>query len=335
MVATSTTSPRTSSPEPDSVASEAAPENASSRPTVIVLNPTAGRGRAGRMWRSVSGELGCWPSMPQIVETQRAGHGTEIARAAVGRGAGLVVAAGGDGTAHEVVQGLMEGDAGASATAFAHVPLGTGCDLARGLGLPTRPEGILRGLRQGHEVHLDIGVADMCADAETVRRYFLNVATIGLGPAVALRVKRSRWLQRLGKHAYTLASLQEIIGARPRQVSWHTDDGRRGDTLLLQMFICNGPSIAGGMRPAPEASFDNGELHVVMAGPLSLSVALSQFRRLDRGIPFDHPQITSLACRSIDLDGAAIDVETDGEVAGGLPARLSLRPGGLLVRMPA
>jgi len=334
MAATRSTSRRSSSPDPVS-ASEAASENVSSRPSVIVLNPTAGRGRARRLWGGVREELECWPIPPRIVETQRAGHGTEIARDAVGEGAGLVVAAGGDGTAHEVVQGLMEADAHASATAFAHVPLGTGCDLARGLGLSTRPEGILQGLPQGREVNLDVGIADMCFGDETVRRYFLNVATIGLGPAVALRVKHSRWLQRLGKHAYTLASLREIIGARPHQVSWNTDDGRSGDMLLLQMFICNGPSIAGGMRPAPEASFENGELHVVMAGPLSLPVALSQFRRLDRGIPFDHPEITSLACGSIDLDGDAIDVETDGEVAGGLPARLSVRAGGMLARMPS
>lgn len=302
---------------------------------VIVLNHTAGRGRAERTWRGLREELRSWPTVPEIVETRHAGHGTEIARRAAAAGASLVIAAGGDGTAHEVVQGLMEAEAGATGTAFAHLPLGTGCDLARGMGLPLDPKGILRGLRKGRNTYLDIGVADMCRGADTVRRYFLNAATVGLGPLVASRVKRSRQLQRFGKHAYTLASLMEILGARPHQISWQTENGRRGETLVLHMFICNGPSVAGGMRPAPQASFSSGELHIVVVGALGLPSALRQFRRLGRKLPFDHPDIASFACRSIELEGPGIDIETDGEIAAGLPARLAVRGGGLLVRMPS
>ncbi len=302
---------------------------------VLIVNPTAGRGKAGRTWARVRDELRYWRAKPEVVHTEHPGHGTEIARQAVADGASLVIAAGGDGTAHEVVQGLMEADAGASGTAFAHLPLGTGCDLARGLGLPTNPTGVLRGLREGRNTFIDIGVADMSIGSDTIRRYFLNGATVGLGPAVARRVKDSKRLQRLGKHAYTLASLQEIVSARPYQISWQADDGRKGDTLVLHMFINNGPSVAGGMRPSPDATFVDGELHVVIVGALSLGAALAQFRRLDRGKPFTHPDVVSFSCRSIDLDGPAIDVETDGEVAAGLPARLWVRPGGLLVRMPS
>lgn len=303
-------------------------------PPVLILNPTARRGRAKRTWARVRNELRYWRTMPEVVETQHAGHGTELARRASAEGASLVIAAGGDGTAHEVVQGLMEVEAGASGTAFAHLPLGTGCDLARGLGLPTNPSGILRGLRKGKNTYLDVGVADMSVGAETVRRYFLNAATVGLGPAVARRVKGSRALQRFGRHAYKLASLQELFSARPYQISWQTDDGREDDALVLHMFISNGPSVAGGMRPSPEASFVNGELHVVIIGALSLGAALAQFRRLSRKRPFNHPDIRRFACRSIKLDGPELEVETDGEIAAGLPARLWVRAGGLLVRMP-
>jgi YegS/Rv2252/BmrU family lipid kinase len=303
-------------------------------PPVLILNTTARHGRAECTWARVRNELRYWRTMPEIVETQHVGHGIELARHAVAEGASLVIAAGGDGTAHEVVQGLMDANAGASGTAFAHLPLGTGCDLARGLGLPTNPSGILRGLRKGKSTYIDVGVADMSVGAETVRRYFLNAATVGLGPSVARRVKGSKALRRFGKHAYTLASLQEIFNARPYQISWQTDDGRKDDALVLHMFISNGPSVAGGMRPSPDASFVNGELHVVIIGALSLGAALAQFRRLDRNRPFNHPDIRSFACRSIDLDGPELEVETDGEIAAGLPARLSVRAGGLLVRMP-
>ncbi len=317
--------------------SRSSDKTAADRPgrVVIVLNATAGRGRARRLWNRLQPELDAWRRAPEITETQHPGHGAELARRAVAAGADLVIAAGGDGTAHDVVQGLMEAEATGSGTAFAHLPLGTGCDLARGLGLSTPPTGVLRRLEQGRTIHLDIGVADLAAGNDTVRRYFFNVANVGLGPLVARRVMRSGLLQRFGKHAYTLASLREIAGARPHAVAWRTDTGQSGQSALLQMFICNGPSVAGGMRPAPGASFDNGELHIVIAGELGFFAALSEFRKLDRGIPFSHPAIESFACRSIELTGPGLEVETDGEIAGGLPARLQVRPGGLLTRMPA
>lgn len=304
-------------------------------PPVLVLNRTAAGGKAGRTWERLRSELRYWRTLPTVVETEAVGHGIEIARSAAAAGSSLVIAAGGDGTAHEVVQGLMEVEASTTGTAFAHLPLGTGCDLARGLGLPLNPNGILRGLRKGRNTYIDVGVAEITAGADTVRRYFLNAATVGLGPAVARRVKSSKRLQSFGKRAYSLAALKEVFSARPYQVSWRTDAGASGETLMLQLFINNGPSVAGGMRPSPNASFNNGELHIVMVGALGLMAVLNQFLRLESGRPFTHPDIHSFVCRSIDLEGPELDVETDGEIAGGLPARLSVLPGALLVRMPA
>jgi len=304
-------------------------------PPVIILNPAAGAGRARRLWPKVRDELRYWRVMPDVIETEDAGHATELAKDAVARGSSLVIAAGGDGTAHEVVQGLMDAAAGSSGTAFGHLPLGTGCDLAAGLGLPHKPAGLLRRMRKGRNTYIDIGVAEISAGASTVRRYFFNAATVGLGPNVARRFRASKRAQKLGKLGYSLISIQELFGARPYQVSWKTDDGRGDDTLLLNLFVCNGPTLAGGMRPSPEASFSSGVLHVVIAGSLSLPSALNQFRRMSQNLPFTHPEIQSFTCRSIDLEGPDLDVETDGEIAGGLPARIWVRSSGLLVRMPA
>ena len=304
-------------------------------PTTIILNLTAGGGKARRLWDRIRGELESWPDQPAIFETEAEGHATELARVAVDAGSPLVIAAGGDGTAHEVVQGLMEKSGGLSGVAFGHVPLGTGCDLAFGLGLPQRPDGILRKLRPGREMRMDIGIAELAtSDGQTVR-YFLNAANIGLGPAVAKRVRRSRWMQRVGAPAYLLASLGELMRARPRNVAWRADDGQGSEGPLLNLSVCNGPSFGGGMRPCPEAAFDSGLLHAAMVGPMGFFAALRQMPRLMRGVELDHPAISNFTCRSLELDGAVLDVETDGEVAGGLPARLSVRPEGLLVRMPA
>jgi len=303
-------------------------------PALVILNPAAGAGRARRGWERVRPELRHWRTEPEVVETAAAGHATELARAAVAAGAGLVIAAGGDGTAHEVVQGLMEAGAGEAGTAFAHLPLGTGCDLATGLGLPRQPAGLLRRLRAGRDAWIDVGVAEMAGAQGSARRYFLNAANVGLGPAVARRVKESPRLVKLGKLAYVLASVRELSAARPQPLSWRTDAGETGRQPVLNLFVCNGPSLAGGMRPCPDASLTDGILHVAVVGALGRPAAFAQMGRLARGRPFDHPEIRTFTCRSIELEGPAIDVETDGEIAGRLPARIAVLAGALRVRMP-
>jgi YegS/Rv2252/BmrU family lipid kinase len=303
-------------------------------PAVVILNPAAGGGRARRGWERLLPELHEWPVQPEVIETAAAGHATELARAAAVGGAALVIAAGGDGTAHEVVQGLLEAGAGEAAAAFAHLPLGTGCDLAIGLGLPRQPAGLLRRLRSGRDAWIDVGVAEMSGPQGSVRRYFLNAANVGLGPAVARRVKESPRLVRLGKLAYVLASVRELSAARPQPLSWRTDAGETGRQPVLNLFVCNGPSLAGGMRPCPDASLTDGILHVAVVGALGRPAAFAQMGRLARGRPFDHPEIRTFTCRSIELEGPAIDVETDGEIAGRLPARIAVLPGALRVRLP-
>jgi diacylglycerol kinase family enzyme len=166
------------------------------------------------------------------------------------------------------------------------------------------------------------------------RRYFLNAANVGLGPAVARRVKESPRLVKLGKLAYVLASVRELSAARPQPLSWRTDAGETGRQPVLNLFVCNGPSLAGGMRPCPDASLTDGILHVAVVGALGRPAAFAQMGRLARGRPFDHPEIRTFTCRSIELEGPAIDVETDGEIAGRLPARIAVLAGALRVRLP-
>ena len=326
---------RLKAPKPASQKKIGEPALSPQEPAVIILNPTAGHGRAAKTWASIRSELRYWRTLPRVIETDEEGHATELALAAVAHGSSLIIAAGGDGTAHEVVQGIMEAGGGQSGVAFAHLPLGTGCDLATGLGLPRNPVGMLRKLRKGRDLHIDVGVADLSRHGDTVRRYFFNAANIGLGPAVARRLRDGVWYRSVGTLAYSLATMQELLTARPHQISWLTDDGRAGETLVLNLVISNGPSVAGGMRPNPDAGFDTGMLHLAMIGALSLPAALSQLSRVSRNRLFDHADIEQFTCRSIEIKGPEIDVETDGEIAGGLPARIWVRPAALLVRMPA
>ncbi|MFQ5742737.1 MAG: diacylglycerol/lipid kinase family protein [Acidobacteriota bacterium] len=302
--------------------------------TTLIFNPTAGAGRARRHRAELEAELQRWPFPPEVVETEGRGHATELAMAAVHSGASMVIAAGGDGTAHETVQGLLTAADGKRETTFAYLPLGTGCDFATSLGLPHDLRAVARGLPHGRDLRIDVGVAEQSGRDGVCPRYFLNAANVGLGPEVAARVAKSRWLRQLGTPAYLLAAIPALIKVRPQEVCWRTDEGLSGAGPLLNLSACNGPSFGGGMRPCPQAALTSGRLHVAVVGPLGIIAAARQIPRLMRGRRLDHAAVKNFSCRALQIDGPPLPVETDGEVEGELPTCLSVRPGGLLVRLP-
>lgn len=322
------------------------------RGTTVIFNPAAGAGQASRRRALLERSFARWAAVPRIVETERPGHATELAREASSRGDGMVIAAGGDGTAHEAIQGLLghvgvaghgqkptpmgdigEGEA-TDTPVFAYLPLGTGCDFAIALNLTRDVAELVGQLEHGRDVRIDVGVAELTTSEGPTTRYFINAANIGLGPQVADHVRRSLWLRRWGKLAYVFATLIALPGASPRRLVWRTDEGTEGDRPVFHLSACNGPTFGGGLSPCPDATLRSGRLHIAMGCDLSKVEVIRQMPRLMRGTRLDHPEILSFSCRSLELRGAGIRVETDGEVGGGLPARLSVRPGGLIVRVP-
>jgi YegS/Rv2252/BmrU family lipid kinase len=302
--------------------------------TTVIFNPAAGTGRAGRRRALLDRCFDRWQGPVEILETERPGHAIDLARQAACRGDEMVIAAGGDGTAHEVIQGILDGEAASDPTTFAYLPMGTGCDFAIALDLSSDVERLTGQLERGRDLRVDVGLAELSGPKGVTIRYFINAANIGLGPQVADRVRSSLWLRRWGKLAYVFATLIALPGARPRPLVWRTDDGREGERPVFHLSACNGPTFGGGLSPCPQAALTSGRLHVAMGCDLSRIEVIRQMPRLMRGTRLQHPEILSFDCRSIELSGSDIRVETDGEVCGGLPAKLSVRPGGLLVRVP-
>jgi len=342
-------------------------------PAAIILNPTAGAGRGRRARSILEAAAGAWSPRPRLMITAAPGDATALARRCSEEGAGLVIAAGGDGTAHEVVRGLMEfAGAGGAPPTFGYVPLGTGCDLAIALGLPREPGGLLEDLRAGSDVRIDVGELET-EGPRPQRRWFLNAANVGLGPIVAERVASSPRLRRWGTPAYLVAAARALLRMSPRDLSWETDEGRVGEGPVVNLSVCNGPSFGGGMRPCPDATLESGRLHVAVVEPLGVPAALGQIPRLMRGRRLDHPSIHNFSCREIRIasrrpgettgppagqarEGAAgpsrqepagrtaqearagdaegVPVEIDGEISGPLPVRLRVVPRGLAVRLP-
>jgi diacylglycerol kinase (ATP) len=296
---------------------------------LLVHNPTAGGGRAGRLVAEVAERL-----LADGVETER--HQTrslEDARLAACNAAGsfdAVVAVGGDGTVGACAAGLADaappgwspGRAGVRA-ALGVVPAGGGNDAARSLGLPAgdplAAAGLLARLRRRP------------ADLATVAgRAYLNVAGAGFDSEVN-RVANQRLGWAGNRPRYVGAVLAELVVGRVATFELALD-GRPTRLRGWLVAVANGPSYGGGMKVAPHASLDDGLLDVVVIHEIGKLEFLRTFPKVFSGRHLEHPAVAVHRAARVDLDAdRTLAVYADGEPAGTLPATFEVRRAAITV----
>jgi len=298
---------------------------------VVLSNPASGRGRAQHrleVVRSLAGQQGV---DLHIQFTERPGEAARagalapgsagaLARAAVESGADLVVAAGGDGTIGEVVHGLL-----GSSIPLGILPLGTGNDFVRTVGLPIDPEAALQVWTHGEDRRIDV--------VQGPHGCFLNVAGCGFDAEVALRVNQGyRWVS--GTAAYLLAVLETLRKARPKRLHLVID----GQEHTFEMMLCalaNARFYGGGMVIAPSASVEDGLMDLVVVGNVSRWEFLRALPRVFRGTHLQHPKVTYLQGRRVELTGPEpLPLLADGETIGMTPAVFEVLPRALALRVP-
>lgn len=288
--------------------------------TLIIVNPTAGGGRCGALWRRWSDDA-CAQLHAEAVLTEGPGHARALAAQATGAGCRRIVAVGGDGTLHEVVNGALP-----AAVAIGVVPIGTGNDFARCAGVPEDPKQALFGLRSGACVDVDLGrVGD---------EYYLHVAGAGFDAEVAALVNRGR-RRAAGKLPYLLAILATLRTFRgsPCRIEL---DGRSIEQVCTLIAVGNAPAYAGGMRICPQARMDDGLLEVCIIGDMGRAGLLLLLPSVFSGRHVRHPRVSCHAVRRLHIDGPAhVAVHADGEPAGRLPMDFAVAPAALRLWMPA
>jgi diacylglycerol kinase (ATP) len=294
---------------------------------LLIVNPAAGEGRAGRLRPWLSERLRFVGTGARLVVTSAPGHARELALHAAERGHDRVVAVGGDGTVQEVVNGLIEARSGLSLGILA---AGNGNDLARSLVLPRRSRDALE-LALGDETTLiDVARAVRGSGAAETVRWFAAAGGIGFDAQVAATMagRRQRW-QR-GRLGYGLSTLRELLRFRNRQVrlTLETPEGKREiDRRVLFVAIANGRFYGGGMDICPDASLSDGMLDLCVVGDISRLEAVRQLPGIYRGRHVNHPAVELLRATSVQLDGErGILVHLDGEPFGALPLRIDLEP---------
>ena len=287
---------------------------------LFVVNPKAGSGRAARVWSALRDRVRSLRSASVVLCGETAAAASAIT-AALGPRVRRVIMVGGDGTLHCTLNLLLADGAGGE-RCLGLIPVGTGSDLARGLGLETRPEQALAQALEAAPARLDA----LRLDAGGRSRYFINEASLGVTTRVAARVNA---LARRNTATFLAAAVRELVPYRPQWARIRLDGAPWREGRFYLVVAANGSYFAKGMRVAPHADPADGLADVVVVEAAPKALLLAWLPSVYLGKHLAAPFVHSARARSIEIDTGSEPAafEGDGEVTLPAPGNLTLMPG--------
>ena len=290
----------------------------------VILNPTAGRGRAARFRDLVDAEMDRAGAAHTIVETARRGHAAGLAEAAVRDGWPAVVAVGGDGTVHEAANGLMRAAGEGPSVPLGIVGVGSGNDFAQLAGVPRDPAEAVRRLARAEPRAVDVGTVN--------GEWFTNGVGIGLDARVAIEVDRRRRLR--GVLMYLAALPAALRAWTPPRMTVEIDGLVLPEAPMTLVTVGNGGRHGGGFWICPDARIDDGVLDVCACDRLGTAGILRFLPRVMRGTHVGASCVRMSRARHVRVTSPdPLPVHADGEIFSEAAHDLDIRihPGRLLV----
>jgi diacylglycerol kinase (ATP) len=244
------------------------------------------------------------------------------------RAAGLtrIIAVGGDGTCHALVNAILDlqtRQPDGPPLTFGQLPIGTGQDFARALGIPTKPEEAIRWLARAQVRPLDVGAIVY----NSQQAYFLNIASAGMSGEVdkyVARHKRRPW-------TFRVATLRTILRYRPPHVQIWLDDQAWYEGEMWLLAAANGTTFGRGMAIAPHACLYDGQLDTVLVKKASRFTLLQAFGSVYRGKHLQRPEVAYQKAQTIRLraENRPLELDLDGEPESAQEVTLRVLPAAL------
>ncbi|MGH2582789.1 MAG: diacylglycerol/lipid kinase family protein [Anaerolineales bacterium] len=300
----------------------------------LIINPNADMGNAWRQatdLRPIVEEYGGADWAGTVYPT----HATELARQAAQDGYELVVAIGGDGTVHEVINGLMSMPEG-KRPKLGVVPLGSGNDFAHALGIETKPELALKQVLTGEAKKVDLGLIE---DEHGRKEYWDNTVNIGFGGSVniyshSLPVVRG-FLMYFVAVLLTIIRHYDVLHMRIK-----TDQGD-WEQRVLMLAVCNGGREGGGFKTAPHAKIDDGVLDFTTVQQVSRPMMFRLIPEFMKGTQGNFKQVRLGKVKRMEIDcPQPLTLHIDGETYAGFASnvhhlKIEIVPNALEVMLPA
>ena len=295
----------------------------------IIANPVAGRGRAQQWAPNLANALKARGDEVEVSFTKHVSSAEELSRDAAGQGMDGIVACGGDGTVHQVINGLMSEPAAQASTVLGILPTGRCNDLAISLGIPRRDgSAAIQAILEGSSRPIDLG--------RIGNRYFSTVATLGFDSEVAGYVgdgKPPRFLK--GTAAYVYAILVKLVRYRDVPVELKGDFGQYSGDIFLAA-TGNTAHYGGGMMIVPSADPYDAHLDLCLVKSAPRLDVVRMITKVFSGGHLKHPAVSVHEVRQMEISSPQpLWLWADGERISQLPATVEVVPSCLSVLMPA
>ncbi len=253
----------------------------------VIVNPVAGRGLSGRLVPQLRDRLSAHGLDYDLVCTTEPREAITLAGHALDEGFEAIVAVGGDGTAHEVVNGMMRHSGGAEVGTMTAIPVGSGSDFAHMLGMPADLDEACARIVRGQTCWVDVGVV---TDSQGRATYFDNTVGIGFDGVVTLEAMKVRRLRGMALYLPVVLKTVFVSMKPPRVVIRHDDQELKRTALMIT--VCIGKREGGGFIIAPDACNDDGVLDICVADNVPKLKMLALIPHFMKGTHVNEPCVT-------------------------------------------
>ncbi len=286
-----------------------------------IVNPVAGNGKGLTDWPLISKLLRDKNIAFDFVFSEKKFHAIELAVEAVRNGYRKIVVVGGDGTIHEVVNGVMiQQEVPSTEVLLAVIAVGTGNDWIRMFGIPRKYTDAIRAMVDGHSFLQDIARVCYSKSNFPQQRYMANVAGLGFDASVNKYYNHLKEEGRRGSWIYKWGMFKVILGYKTPRMRVVIDGEEIVDHPIFSSTIGIGKYNGGGMMQTPHAIADDGLLDVTLIRKMSKLRVLANFMSLYNGKIYNIPKVSHHRGRKIEVESAPESaIEVDGEALGYSP----------------
>ncbi|MGM0878824.1 MAG: diacylglycerol/lipid kinase family protein [Bacillota bacterium] len=291
----------------------------------FIVNKVSGNGRALKIWYQIEKKLQEKNVYYCVHFTQKPKHATLLVQELISKEkVTVIVAVGGDGTIHEVINGLV-----GTNTPLGVIPAGSGNDFSRGLGIPLKHDKALERILSGKPKIIDIGFVNST--------YFCTVAGIGFDGEVAHVTNASIYkkllnLIRMGHISYIISAIKVLFQYKPMDISIMIDKKLYKFQKVWLIAVANLPFYGGGLVICPKAESNDGLFDICIVQGMSKWEFLRIFPLVFKGNHTSSPSIKIIKGKELEIySPTPLMIHGDGEVIGQTPARISIEPCALYV----
>lgn len=296
---------------------------------MVIANPKAGKNRVLEEWFLIDQALSGAGIEFDAVFSKSKYHSIELSVKAVRDGYRHIIAVGGDGTIHEVVNGIfMQKDISPEEIVLGVIPAGSGNDWVKMYGIPADYKMCAQIIASGQYIKQDVFKVDIEDSKVKQTRYLINGAGIGLDAVICRECNKMKERGKSGSLIYLKAAIRSFFKMRPNIFRVEVDGELYFKGKALSIALANGIYSGGGMIQAPDAVLDDGLANVTVIGNMSKPEILVRFKELFTGKIYQVPDIFHTTAKhvKIDIEGGLQPVEVDGEIVGSNPLELTVIP---------